>query len=152
MSKWLLFLALAVALVSASSAASSPGFAAQAHLQPSACVQTMAGTIVKITGCVADAVMTGTLPGRLTLSYGAKVDIARGGGSQQGRLTLTSTSGKGRLVARFSGVVSIGSGVSRGRWTAIERHGAFGHLAGQGGTYVSRTADQGIHVTFDVRG
>jgi hypothetical protein len=151
MAKWMLFLALAAA-ASASSAASSPGFVAHARLQPSGCLQTMTGTVVKVSGCVAEAAMTGTLSGRLSLSYAAKVDLAGGGGSQQGELTLISADGKGRLVARFSGVVSIGTGISRGRWTAIVRAGVFGHAVGRSGSYSSRTPDQGLHVTFDVRG
>jgi hypothetical protein len=148
----LLFAALTAAFVAVPSAASAPAFGAHAHLVPSGCNQAMVGSIVKITGCAANATMTGSVSGKLSLSYGAKVDIARGSGAQSGQLTLTSANGKDTLVARFSGVVTIGTGASVGRWTATKRTGVFAHVAGRGGTYVSRTPDQGAHVTFDVRG
>lgn len=150
--KKLIVVVASAAAVAGSAIASPSAFLAQAHLQPTGCVQTLSGTVVKLRGCRAAGETTGTVRGRLSLSYTANASIARGAGAQRGTLTLSSASVAGRLVARFSGVISIASGVSSGRWTAVARTGVFVHLVGHTGTYVSRTPDQGVHVTFDVHG
>jgi hypothetical protein len=148
------FLIVVLALVAGSPAAATATtrpFTAHADLRPSGCTQVLAGTVMRLTGCGADAVAGGTLPGRLRVDYSADVDIARGVGAQRGTLTLASASGKDVLVARFRGAVTMSTGLSRGRWTAVRRQGAFARLAAAG-SYASRTPDRGVHVAFDVRG
>jgi adhesin HecA-like repeat protein len=134
------------------SAASAPKLIAHADLLPTGCSQAIDGTLVKVTGCVARASLSGKLRGRLELRYTATVDLTRGKGTQAGTLTVISPSGKDRLVASYRGAVTINSGLSQGSWSALARTGAFARLAGRAGTYVSRTPDQGVHVSFDVRG
>lgn len=142
--------ALLLAVLAPAAAHAARTFTAHADLQPTGCTQTLAGTAVRLRGCTADARAGGTVPGRLTLAYEADVDIARGSGEQRGTLTLTSTSGKDKLVARFRGTVTI-SGSSRGTWTALHRKGAFAKLAASG-SYTSSSPDRGVHIAIDVRG
>ena len=140
-----------VTLLLAMPAAGSPSrFSAEAQLKPTGCSPKIVGTKVELRGCLATAPTTGTLHGRLSLRYAADADIARGSGTQHGTLILSSANGKDELSATFTGVVSVASGVSRGRWVATTRSGVFLHLVGRSGSYVSRTPDQGVHVTFDV--
>lgn len=133
-------------------AAASAGFAAHAELTPTGCAQTVVGNVVRVDGCVARGRFGGTARGRIELAYRARVDIAKGTGTQQGTITLRGASPADRLVLRFTGSVTINTGASRGRWQAVERQGAFRKSAPAAGTYSSRSPDQGVHVTFDVRG
>jgi hypothetical protein len=138
-------------LAPAASGAPAGRFTAHADLVPTGCAQEISGAVVRITGCTADGSAAGTIPGRLRLEYSAKVELTRGSGTQQGTLTLASASGKDVLVARFHGTLNAGTGTSSGTWTATKRQGRFVKIATRG-SYTSRSADRGVHVSFDVRG
>jgi hypothetical protein len=151
MKRFLMTVVVVAGLVPAASYAAAPRLTAHADLLPSGCAQNITGNAVRISGCTATAAASGTVAGQLRVSYSAKIDIVRGGGVQQGTLTLSSASGKDVLVARFHGKASISSGLSRGSWKAVRRQGLFAKLADHG-SFSSRTPDRGVHVSFDVIG
>ncbi len=85
------------------------------------------------------------------MTYSAVADLARGQGSQRGVLTLRGAGVHDVLVLRFSGRVTVSSGLSSGTWNALRRGGGFAR-APRTGTYSSRTPDQGVHISFSIRG
>lgn len=151
-----LFLSLALAAVAVvpttASATANGRFTAHANLQPTGCSPVVSGTVVRLAGCLAKAPFTGTAQGTLEMRYSAKVDLARNSGHQRGTLTFHGATVRDTLTLSFSGVVAIGTGVSRGAWRATQRSGTFAEIVPASGSYTSRTPDQGVHISLDVRG
>lgn len=146
-----LVLALATTVVPAAASASPGRFAAHASFQPTGCTQTVAGSVVTLAGCSASVPFGGSGRGTFAIAYGATVDLTKGGGTQQGTITLHGASARDRLALAFAGTVTL-AGRSHGTWKAIARTGAFAKTAPRSGTYASSSPDQGAHVSFDVRG
>jgi len=120
-----------------------------ADLQPTGCVQSVVKGVVHVGGCSAQGTTAGAFPGTLQVAYVLDSDPVHGFGVQRGTLTLTSTSGD-VLVARFGGASRTSTGITRGAWIAQRRTGAFASLPAHG-FYTSKTPDQGVHVSFDIR-
>jgi adhesin HecA-like repeat protein len=148
----LLALVAAAAAIPAVSFASAPRLDVRASLKPVGCTTSFSGSVVTVSGCSASAPFAGTSRGRLDATYSATVDLTRGQGAQRGVLTLRGAGRHDVLVLRFSGRVTVSTGLSRGTWNAVKRGGAFAQSAPRTGTYSSRTPDQGVHVSFVVRG
>jgi hypothetical protein len=148
----LLALALTAAAIPARSLASSPSLSVRASLQPVGCRTSLSGSVVTVSGCSASAAFVGTSRGRFDVTYSATVDLTRGRGSQRGVFTLHGAGANDVLVLRFSGRVTVSTGLSRGTWKAVRGSGAFARNTPHAGTYSSRTPDQGVHVSFTVRG
>ena len=146
-----LALAFAVVAVAGSASASTGRFVARAEIHP-ACKTDITSTTVTLSGCVAHAPYSGTGRGTLDVSYGAKVDILRNRGTQAGTMTIHGQTGHDTLVIHFAGVVTINPSASHGTWSAVSRSGVFARSAPSKGTYSTETPDQGVHVSFDVRG
>jgi hypothetical protein len=146
-----LALGLVVAAIPSVSFASTPPLDIRASLRPLGCATNVSGHVVTVTGCHARAPFAGTSRGRLDVSYSASVDLAGGAGSQRGEATLHGAGAADILLLRFSGRVTL-MGLSRGTWVATRRSGTFARSAPRTGTYSSRTPDQGVHVSFAVRG
>lgn len=152
MLKCALALALAALAAPFAASASPTAFAAHASLTPTGCVTSINGNAVSLSGCVAHGAFAGTSKGTIELRYTAKANIAKGGGSQRGTVTLHGAGAQDLLVLKFAGKVTITTGIASGTWTAVTRKGAFAKLAPGSGTYASHTPDQGVHLSFDVRG
>jgi hypothetical protein len=142
----------AAAVMPAVSFASSPRLDIRASLRPTGCKTKISGSAVAVTGCIASAPFAGTTRGRMDVRYSATVDLVRGRGAQRGLVTLRGIDPHDVLVLRFSGRVTVSTGLSQGAWNAVRRNGAFASGAPAAGTYSSRTPDQGVHVSFTVRG